>query len=280
MRILLTGADGFTGKHFTQIAMQHEVVALKANLNDTAALNAEVKTVAADAVVHLAGISFVGHDTAEDFYKVNTIGTDNLLKAIATANQTPRVLVASSANVYGNPSIEVIDESVPTAPVNHYAASKLAMEHIVRTWFDKMPIVITRPFNYTGIGQNDSFLIPKIVSHFKRKQAIIELGNLDVSRDFSDVRDVVTAYLKLIESNVHSETINICSGEATALNTIIEKLNNLAGYKINVQVNPAFVRQNEIKQLSGTNALLNRLIGHQASYTLDDTLTAMYQSTP
>lgn len=280
MRILLTGADGFTGKHFTQIAMQHEVVALKANLNDTAALNAEVKTVAADAVVHLAGISFVGHDTAEDFYKVNTIGTDNLLKAIATANQTPRVLVASSANVYGNPSIEVIDESVPTAPVNHYAASKLAMEHIVRTWFDKMPIVITRPFNYTGIGQNDSFLIPKIVSHFKRKQAIIELGNLDVSRDFSDVRDVVTAYLKLIESNVHSETINICSGEATALNTIIEKLNNLAGYKINVQVNPAFVRQNEIKQLSGNNALLNRLIGRQASYTLDDTLTAMYQSTP
>ena len=280
MRILLTGADGFTGKHFTQIAMQHEVVALKANLNDTAALNAEVKTVAADAVVHLAGISFVGHDTAEDFYKVNTIGTDNLLKAIATANQTPRVLVASSANVYGNPSIEVIDESVPTAPVNHYAASKLAMEHIVRTWFDKMPIAITRPFNYTGIGQNDSFLIPKIVSHFKRKQAIIELGNLDVSRDFSDVRDVVTAYLKLIESNVHSETINICSGEATALNTIIEKLNNLAGYKINVQVNPAFVRQNEIKQLSGNNALLNRLIGRQASYTLDDTLTAMYQSTP
>lgn len=277
MRILLTGADGFTGKHFTDIAMQHEVVALKANLNDTTALNAEVKAVAADAVVHLAAISFVGHDTAEDFYRVNTIGTDNLLKAIAETHQTPRVLVASSANVYGNPSIDVIDENVPTAPVNHYAASKLAMEHMTRTWFEKMPIVITRPFNYTGVGQHDSFLIPKIVSHFKRKQTTIELGNLDVSRDFSDVRDVAAAYLQLIESNVHSETINICSGKATALKTIIEKLNNLAGYEINVRVNPAFVRQNEIKQLSGSNALLNRLIDYKTSYSLDDTLSAMYQ---
>jgi GDP-6-deoxy-D-talose 4-dehydrogenase len=280
LRILVTGADGFTGIYFTKAAQLnlHEVIALKANLNDVAALNAEVMMIKPDAVVHLAGISFVGHDNDEEFYKVNVIGTENLLKAIDFLDYKPRVLIASSANVYGNPALDLIDESIVPMPVNHYAASKLAMENIVRTWFDKLPIVITRPFNYTGVGQHHNFLVPKIVSHFKRKEKIIELGNLDVSRDFSDVRDVVNAYVVLIESDLRSVVVNICSGRAIELSQIIEQMNDIAGYNIQVVVNKAFVRENEIKRLFGNNAKLKSLIGEFVNIPIEQTLIDMYST--
>jgi GDP-6-deoxy-D-talose 4-dehydrogenase len=280
LRILLTGADGFTGIYFTQAALhnQHEIIPLKAFLNDIDALNAEIATIKPDAVVHLAAISFVGHADNEAFYKVNVVGTDNLLKAIYAVNTNTRVLIAGSANIYGNPNVSVITEELPPAPVNHYAASKLAMEFMVKTWFDKLPIVITRPFNYTGVGQHENFLIPKIVNHFKRSEKTIELGNLDVSRDFSDVRDVVKAYVKLIESPVKSEVVNICSGKAIALKQIISEMNAIAGYDIDVQVNPAFVRANEIFSLCGNNQKLQRLIGFVPHTPLTDTLAEMYNA--
>lgn len=281
MRILITGANGFTGQHFADAAVNngHKVIALKANLNDVVSLNQEVLSVVPDAVVHLAAISFVGHEKDEEFYRVNVIGTTNLLKALVQpALKKARVLVASSANIYGTPDIEVIDESVSPAPVNHYAASKLAMEYMVKTWFDKLPIVITRPFNYTGVGQHDNFLIPKIVAHYRRGEKIIELGNLDVSRDFSDVRDVVAAYVSLLESDACSIAVNICSGQAIALREVIHKMNIIAGYEIEVRVNPAFVRANEIPRLCGSNDFLKKLINYSPKYTFDQTLRSMFEA--
>jgi len=279
LRILVTGANGFTGKHFADAAAKngHEVIALKANLNDAVSLNQEVLSVAPDAVVHLAAISFVGHENDEEFYRVNVIGTINLLKALVQPGlKKARVLVASSANIYGTPNIELIDESVIPAPVNHYAASKLAMEYMTKTWFDKLSIIITRPFNYTGVGQHENFLIPKIVAHYRRGEKVIELGNLDVSRDFSDVRDVVSAYVNLLESDACSIVVNICSGQAIALREVIQKMNGIAGYEIEVRVNPAFVRANEIPRLCGSNDFLKKLINYSPKYTFDQTLGSMF----
>ncbi|MGZ5053901.1 MAG: GDP-mannose 4,6-dehydratase [Methylobacter sp.] len=281
MRILITGAKGFTGKHFADVAAKngHEVIALKANLNDVVLLNEEVLSVAPDAVVHLAAISFVGHENDEEFYRVNVVGTVNLLKALVQPGlKKARVLVASSANIYGTPDIEVIDESVIPAPVNHYAASKLAMEYMTKTWFDRLPIIITRPFNYTGVGQHENFLIPKIVAHYRRGEKVIELGNLDVSRDFSDVRDVVAAYISLLESDVCSSVVNICSGQAIALREVIQKMNSIAGYEIEVRVNPAFVRANEIPRLCGSNDFLKKIISYSPKYTFDQTLRSMFEA--
>jgi nucleoside-diphosphate-sugar epimerase len=291
-KVLVTGFTGFTGRYmattleqqgFQVIGLGHgskdDWETITCELTDAAAVAAAVREVKPDYVVHLAALSFVGHGDSEAFYRVNLFGTLNLLEALAALAEPPRkVLVASSANVYGTPDVAVIDESVTPAPVNHYANSKLAMEHMVRTWFDRLPIVITRPFNYTGPGQAPCFLVPKIVDHYRRRSPIIELGNLDVSRDFSDVRDVVAAYAALLDSDVRSEIVNICRGEAISLREIIAMMNLSAGYEIEVKVNPAFVRVNEIPSLQGSNAELKRLIGTVPSIPLVETLQWMLQS--
>jgi len=149
---------------------------------------------------------------------------------------------------------------------------------MVATWYDRLPIVLTRPFNYTGPGQDERFLIPKIVGHFARGERVIELGNLDVSRDFSDVRDLAQAYLRLLDSDHRSSPVNVCSGRATALRTIIEMMERIAGYSIEVRVNPAFVRANEIPTLRGSDVRLREIVGDRALISLEQTLEDLYVS--
>src|SRR5690606_29793103 len=137
--------------------------------------------------------------------------------------QRPRsVLLASSANVYGNTECSPIAETQPPAPVNHYAMSKLAMEHMARTYADRLPLFFTRPFNYTGPGQDASFVIPKLVTHFARRAPAVELGNLDVEREFNDVRFVCEAYLSLLQKAVPGEVYNICTGAPLTLRAVID----------------------------------------------------------
>lgn len=282
MNILLTGADGFTGRHFIQSAIQagHQITPLKANLTDHAAVAAQVQGTQPDAVVHLAAISFVGNADPAAFYAVNVIGTMNLLTAVAALPQPPsKVLLASSANIYGNCDTSPISEDQPSAPVNHYAASKLAMEHMARTLADRLPIVITRPFNYTGAGQGGQFLIPKLVDHFARRAPHIELGNLHVEREFNDVRMVCQAYLGLLTHGQNGHTYNICSGQAYSLQQVIEVLTKLTGHTMDIRVNQAFVRANEVHRLSGNPSKLKQSLAPAQvqlfNPSLADTLQAM-----
>jgi nucleoside-diphosphate-sugar epimerase len=285
--VLLTGAAGFTGRYLRKAleGRGYKVFPLQfegpnpCDLSDPSATESAVRDARPDTVVHLAALSFVEHDNAKEFYDVNVFGTLNLLRALAGLERPPRrVLIASSGNVYGTPDVDVLDESVCPAPVNHYANSKLAMEHMVRAnWFSRMPIVITRPFNYTGPGQAKHFVIPKIVQHFRDRAAVIEMGNLNVSRDFSDVDDVVAAYVALLESEVHSEIVNICSGHGIALLDVIRTMNQLAGYQIEVRVNPEFVRENEVPRLVGSNAKLRALVKLSGPRPFAETLQRMYE---
>ena len=277
-RVLLTGASGFTGRLLASElhARGIEVLALASDLTQKDALVREVQEIAPDWVVHLAALTFVGDSNVEAFYRVNVLGTLNLLEALATLSRKPtRILIASSANIYGVPAVEVIDEQVVPAPVNHYACSKLVMEHLVAPWFESLPIVVTRPFNYTGLGQDERFLIPKIVQHFIRRAPWIELGNLEVSRDFSDVRDVVAAYIALLETDVVGVKVNICSGRAISLREILEHMQQLTGIHMEVRVNPALVRTNEIPRLLGCNQLLASLTGYTPSIPIVQTLQSM-----
>ncbi len=278
MKLLVTGADGFTGRHFVESARAfgHEVVALQANLNDRGAIQAEVAQVAPEAVVHLAAISFVGHADASAFYDVNVIGTINLLAALAALSQPPQsILLASSANVYGNCEQSPITEAQPPAPVNHYAMSKLAMEYMARTYLDRLPLFFVRPFNYTGLGQAESFVIPKLVAHFARRAEAVELGNLDVEREFNDVRFVCEAYLQLLQKAKSGEAYNICTGKPVMLKAVLALLSQITGHQLQVKVNPAFVRNNEVHRLCGLPAKLENCIGRFSYPTLEETLQWM-----
>lgn len=291
-RVLLTGANGFTGA-FMRAELEasgYEVVgavvglprgAHEVALDITSLDNCRdvMSTVRPDYLIHLAAISFVAHADVDAFYRVNLIGTLNLLQGMDDAGLSPkRVLIASSANVYGNAAGGMLSEEQPPQPVNHYATSKIGMEYMVRTWMERMPIVVTRPFNYTGVGQAGHFLVPKIVSHFTARKSVIELGNLDVERDFSDVRDVVRAYRGLLEQDCAGQTVNVCSGRAWSLRAIIACIEEIAGYRIEVRVNPAFVRASEVRTLIGSPARLERLVGPRETIPLEHTLRWMHDA--
>ncbi|WP_229464310.1 GDP-mannose 4,6-dehydratase [Massilia sp. 9I] len=290
-RALITGLRGFTGYYMAQelTAAGYRVYGTvmpgeelgpdihAVDLCDREAVQRMVDEVQPDVVAHLAGIAFVAHTNSELIYRVNVVGTRNLLEALANGKHRPTsVLLASSANIYGNASVPVIDENVAPAPANDYAVSKLAMEYMARLWMDKLPIVIARPFNYTGIGQAENFLLPKIVSHFRRNEKRIELGNLAIARDFSDVRMVARAYRRLMAVAPSGEAFNVCSGSSHSLANLIDMMSEIAGYHIDVHVNPAFVRANDVLTLAGSNSKLTAVIGQLEPTPLSETLRWMY----
>lgn len=292
-RALITGLSGFTGRYVEQElrAAGYQVFGtitpghtpaegqFAVDLNDRAALAQVLQQVQPDVVAHLAAIAFVAHGDVEQIYRVNLTGTRNLLEALAAQSHRPSaVLLASSANIYGNTDVGVIDEDVVAAPANDYAVSKLAMEYMARLWQDKLPLMFVRPFNYTGVGQQDNFLLPKIVAHFRRQASEIELGNLHVWRDFSDVRMVARCYRRLLAAAPVGQTFNVCSGQAYSLGEVLAMMGEIAGYQINVRVNPAFVRANEVVRLVGDNRRLSAAIGPLEPVALADTLRWMYSA--
>lgn len=297
-RVLVTGASGFTGRYMVQELLAHgwQVVALQAqgaqaqtsdvevvhaDLLDVQALRQVVQQVQPQAVIHLAAVAFVAHGNAQDFYAVNVVGTRNLLAALAELEQPPqRVLLASSANVYGNTASGALDENTPFNPANDYAVSKVAMEMMARLWAHRLPLVITRPFNYTGVGQSAQFLVPKIVEHFRARAERIELGNLEVWRDFSDVRQVVQTYRRLLElpALTSGAVFNVGSGRLHSLREILAMAQDITGHRLQVQVNPAFVRANEVRELRADISALQAATGAREPIALRDTLTWMLQA--
>jgi GDP-6-deoxy-D-talose 4-dehydrogenase len=290
-RALVTGLGGFTGRylaseleaagyrvfgtaHGNEVLGKDMVAVDLCNREELARVVADIRP---DVVAHLAAISFVAHGDAEAIYLTNVVGTRNLLEALAGLEQLPSaVLLASSANIYGNAPVEVIDESVAPAPANDYAVSKLAMEYMARLWMARLPIVMARPFNYTGVGQGVQFLLPKIVGHFQRGERVIELGNIDVERDFSDVRMVARAYAGLLARAPAGEVFNVCSGKAHSLKDALAMMAEIAGYEIEVRVNPAFVRANEVKRLQGDCGKILGAVGELEQIPLRETLRWMY----
>ena len=280
-RVLVTGGEGFTGRYllpelsrrgYTVIGQSEGVC----DLRDRDAVVAFVNNAQPDFVIHLAAISFVAHGSAADMYDVNTIGTINLLDALQIAGASlKKLILASSSQVYGNSSVACLDEDSPCRPISHYACSKLAMEYMAATYFDRLPIAITRPFNYTGAGQAKHFLIPKIVDRFVRGATSIELGNLDVVRDFSDVRTVVDVYCRLLEAPVDGQVLNISSGVGRSLQSVIDEISQSLGRAMQIVVRPELVRASEIRRQVGSNERLVKAIGPLLDIDFASTLSSM-----
>ena len=281
-RVLVTGIEGFTGPYVARAlqAAGHEVHGTPPwpafDLRKPATIAAALESAQPEYVVHLAGLSSVTHADEGELYAVNAVGTGNLLQAIADAAPNVRkVLLASSANVYGNAQADPIDEEVPPEPVNHYACSKLAMEFIARTWFDRAPIIIARPFNYTGPGQTEAFLIPKLVAHYAGRRPVLELGNIDVERDFSDVRMLADAYARLLGSEHAGVVVNICSGVGRSLRSVLAELQAITGHEPQLRVAQHLVRRAEVRRLVGNDRRLREIIGPCAYTDFSDTLRWM-----
>jgi nucleoside-diphosphate-sugar epimerase len=291
-RLLITGITGFTGKylseHFTAqgyevfgtvIGSAKETNHFTCNLRDAESIKSLILEIQPTYVLHLAAISFVGEVNASLIYNVNVIGTCNLLDALSLLPTIPKkVILTSSATVYGDQGCEVLDESMCPKPVNHYGCSKLAMEQMASNYQSRLPIIVTRPFNYTGPGQESHFLIPKIVNHYREGKKKIELGNLYVEREFNDIRDIGKMYSTLLESDIIDERVNLCTNRGITLFDVIDMMNEIAGYEIEVSVNPAFVRPNEIKRLVGSSIKLEKLIGEIEPIPFRETLEMMYNA--
>ena len=288
-RILVTGSEGFTGVYVRQefraagwevwgaglAAKPDDPHYIQIDLQNATSL-VQCSDIRPDVVIHLAALAFVAEPDPALFYHINLLGTRNLLEALCRSKHPPRcTIIASSANIYGNAQAGILSEETQPNPVNDYAVSKLAMEYLARSYMDRLGIVITRPFNYTGVGQSDRFLIPKIVSHFVKRKPEIELGNLDVEREFSDVRDVATLYRLLAEKQPVGEIVNLCSSQPITLKSCISIAESLSDHRIEVVVNRDFVRPNEIKTLSGSRQKLMSLLSPPAPRSFEETMSWM-----
>lgn len=277
-KVLVTGLDGFTGRYVQSelLTQGYTVVGLSSDLTAADDIANEIEQIQPEAVIHLGGIAFVGHGNANAFYEVNLIGTLNLLKALAQhASNVQSILLASSANIYGNRTEGILNEDTPPDPINDYAVSKYAMEKMAQLWMNRLPIFIVRPFNYTGVGQDKNFIIPKIVAHFKDKKPVIELGNLNIWREFGDVRAVAEVYRKLLEQCPAGETLNVCTGQTHLLREVIAMCEKITGHNIEIKINPLFVRTNDVRELAGDNNRLKEHIGDWKTPNFEETLTWM-----
>ncbi|MFN7339758.1 MAG: NAD-dependent epimerase/dehydratase family protein [Opitutia bacterium] len=284
MRWLVTGASGFTGLHLASlIRSRGESLATPGvegqgadafDLTRPDLVEAFVDRFRPDIVVHLAAIASPTHPDPSAFTRVNVEGTGHLLAACARLPNPPRIVLASSATVYA-PAPGMLDESSPIGPSNAYGASKWAMERHAGSYVGQLPLIIARPFNYTGPGQDVRFVVPKIIAAFRRRDPVLTLGALDVARDFSDVRDVAVDYLRLSLSAPAGTVVNLCSGRPRTIRSIVETCAHLCGWNAEIRVDPALVRPDEIPCVAGNPALLRRLTGRGHDIDLDTTLADM-----
>ncbi len=287
MRSLITGGRGFVG-HWLADHLREQgdhVVAIdqEVDVTDPAALLAAVTGAAPDAIYHLAALTHVGQSWDEPLrvLEVNVIGTAVLLAAARECGTDPRVLVTSSAEVYGavtDPALLPLDEDSPTAPLTPYAASKLAAEALIDQAFlgHGQHVITVRPFNHIGPGQSPNFAVPalakRIVEADRRGAPTIPVGNLSARRDFTDVRDVVRAYRLLIESGDPGGRYNVCSGRDVSIREIADGLLGLAGTTLAFETDPSLVRPVEVPVLRGDPARLAAVTGWKPEIPLEQTL--------
>ena len=273
--ILVTGASGFVGGTLLGMAARGELegaprfVGLppEADLRQPAQLNAALANITCDAVIHLAAITFVpeSFERPHETYEINLHGTINLIEGLKRRGFQGAFLYVSSGDVYGAVPPEHLpigEERIPR-PRNPYAASKLAAEaYCIQAGISSgLRVLIARPFNHIGPGESERFVLPAMAKQILeikqgKRPSVIETGNVDVTRDFSDVRDVLRAYLALLTSGRAGETYNVCSGVERNVGQVLLQMLSLSGVKATVQAKDEKMRPNEQKRHCGSNRKL------------------------
>jgi GDP-4-dehydro-6-deoxy-D-mannose reductase len=287
VRSLITGGRGFVGHwladHLRELGDHVVVIDQEVDVTDPAGLLAAVTDAAPEAIYHLAALTHVGQSWEEPLrvLEVNVIGTGALLAAARQCGSDPKVLVTSSAEVYGavtDPTRLPLTEQSALAPLTPYAASKLAAEALVTQAHlgHGQQVITVRPFNHIGPGQSPNFAVPalakRIVEANRRGAPTIAVGNLSARRDFTDVRDVVRAYRLLIDNGEAGSVYNVCSGRDLSIREIADGLLGLAGTSLAFETDPALVRPVEVPVLRGDPGRLMADTGWKPEIPLEQTL--------
>jgi len=286
VRALVTGGKGFVGSWLTAHLLEsgdevrsidHEV-----EITDGEAVRGAMVEAAPDVVYHLAALTSVGRSWTDpaEVLRVNATGTLCVLEAARSCPHPPRVLVTSSAEVYGAVPAELlpVTEDAPLAPVTPYAASKVAAEFLgVQAYLAYgLPVLRMRPFNHVGPGQSAAFVVSalaqRIVEARRRGADSMVVGNLTARRDLTDVRDVVRAYRLLAQQGMAGEVYNVCSGRDIAIADVAAELQRLAGTELRFELDPALSRPIDVPVVRGDFAKLHEATGWEPAISLERTL--------
>jgi len=296
VQVLVTGADGFVGRHLCgHLREQGDSVAeaygpdpqsrgqetSAVDVTDPVGLRAAVQTARPDAIIHLAGFSSVAksHADPSQTFAVNTLGAVHLLAAARDVAPKARILLIGSAECYGALAAGVrATEELPLRPLSPYAASKVAAE-VAGFQFHRatgLAVIGVRPFNHIGAGQAPHFVVPSFarqVDAIRRRRApgVLKVGDLSVVRDFSHVDDVAQAYRLVVLRGEPGQVYNVCSGEGRTIRSLLDEMLELAGVSAGIEVDRERLRAAEIPSLIGDPGKLRKL-GWQPSRTVRDAL--------
>lgn len=292
MRAFVTGGTGFVGT-WLRAHLEEEGDAVVTpqvgfDVTDPGVVREAMVAARPEAVYHVAGLAHVGRswEEPEEFFRVNAEGTMHVLQAARRCDPVPRVLLISSAEVYGNvaPAQLPLNEDSVLRPVSPYAASKAAAELLgLQAYLGYgVPVIRARPFNHAGPGQADTFVVPALAARIVAAQAggtgVLRVGNLAPRRDITDVRDVVRAYRLLVERGEPGEVYNVCSGRDVAIEQLVQRMLVLAGADLKLEPDPELLRPADVPVLRGDALRLRTVTGWQPQVLLDDTLRAVLDS--
>jgi len=307
--VLVTGSNGFVA-HFLieeilkstqniavygcsnhkQPSGQHGIEYYECDIADIRSVKRVIADIQPDQVFHLAAIS--NPREAEQYphsaYNVNFMGTVNLLESLKSLGKNVKILVVGSSECYGASLTQIsppnkIKEEHSCEPLNHYGMSKFFAEKVASKYcnFKNLDIFCTRSFNHSGPGQVEGFVIPDFCKQLARiavgaQTPTVTVGNLNVIRDFLDVRDVVQAYMVIISSGKKGAVYNVCSGEGVTLSRVLDELIRMSGLKnIIIKTDKTIYRKNDVRYIVGDNSKLKKL-GWDRNHSLHDMLQWSY----
>jgi len=301
--VLVTGAAGFVGAHLARVLVDtgcdvhglgseppaHDLPLAgwsEGDVRDGARIAAILEAVRPSAVVHLAGQSSAARSfqAPEETFRINALGTWILLEAIGRVVPRARVLVVGSGEVYGpQPPGTRADERTPFRPVSPYALSKAASDaYAAEASRRGLDVVRTRSFSHTGTGQASRFAVPSWAQQIAAIEAgasepVLRVGNLDVTRDLCDVRDVVRAYAALLDRGRSGTAYNVCRGEGVRLDWVLERLRAGARVPVKIERDPARMRPADLPYLVGDPAAIRNDTGWRPKTPLEQTLDDVLQ---
>lgn len=280
-RVLVLGASGFMGRALSKALVNTGRVVLTPtrgdyNLSDQESLVALLHRLKPEAIINLVAISSVVHGNSEEIYQTNAFGHYRLLEAAKSVDFCGPLLLASSANIYGrNPNEKFSETDVPM-PLNHYGVSKTMAELYNRFFQDDLDVAAARPFNCIGVGQSEAFVVGKIVAAFARRDLRLDLGNLNVHRDYVDIRDIASMWIAFLDKKERPKIVNFGSGVTLTLSELIEKCTQITGHSITLNALDSLKRPSDILyQCADTNRLASFLPNKPRA--IDETLTWMLE---